>query len=167
MITEPQRSDLKTFIAQADTVLLVKVLAGDVESYENAVYKAKVVSAYTGSPKAGDVIYFGRFIGTRIGNQYLLFLKNPLPEPMSHSGPAIFGEVRPYRVMREGYGQMEIAYSCGFSKSESCDDSIRVCTDYVVLPKHTPVSDEHDKSESFGCRWFRKDSVIALLHLSI
>ena len=72
---EPGIYELANLFKQADTVALVKIVAGDTEAYDVAIYKAQVITSFKGGP-AGEPIYFGPYLGERLGWEYLLFLRN-------------------------------------------------------------------------------------------
>ena len=74
-ITEPGIYELAGLFNHADTVALVKVVSGDTEAYDIAVYKAEVVKSFKGAT-AGETIYFGPYLGERLGWEYVLFLRN-------------------------------------------------------------------------------------------
>ena len=156
--TEPATTDLKVFARTAPQVLRVSVLAGDAEGYGQVVYKARVEEVFKGSSKAGDIVFFGPFLRQKIGTDYILFLF--APQALAANG--LFGAVTSWKVMREGYGQQEVAYSCGFQSNKlvDCRDSVRICTDYVRMPENIPVSSTGDASSSFGCKWFDLDAYL-------
>jgi hypothetical protein len=163
-ITEPSTSSLETLFNEADIVALVHVVSGDAESYRTVMYKAEVLNAYKGSVD-GQVIYFGPFSGTRIGRDYVEFLRTvemvatPIRE---HS----YGAVRYGEVLNQGYGAMDSSYACVFPgriPDQSCDYAIRICTDYVKLPKNVPSAPPEKSDPPFGCRWVRKQVFMSLL----
>ena len=73
-ITEPGVYELDELFKVADVVAVVKVLSGDTENYEKAVYKGEVVQGFKGMA-TGQTVYFGPFIGERLGWEYVLFLR--------------------------------------------------------------------------------------------
>ena len=85
-IKEPGIIALESLFQMADTVALVKVVSGDTQNYPTAIYKAEVVRSFKGV-LAGQTIYFGPYVGYRLGWDYVLFLRNvakPLaPNPTS------------------------------------------------------------------------------------
>jgi len=100
-ITEPAKYDLEQMFKSSDVVAVVKVISGDTESYNSAVYKAKVIRSFKGA-KTGEILYFGPFIGERLGWEYVLFLQNakdPL-SPKSMNSP--FGKVAFKQVFNKG-----------------------------------------------------------------
>jgi hypothetical protein len=163
-ITEPGSGTLDNYMNRADVVALVKVVAGDTEAYGVPIYKAEVIQGFKGAV-AGQTIFFGRFVGTRLGWEYVLFLrdvKNPLtPKP---SATNAFGTIHYAEVFNEGYSSMETSYECKFGADNQCDYGVRVCTDYVTLPADTPVSPPMTETTDFGCRWVRKTTLLSLLH---
>jgi hypothetical protein len=78
-ISEPRTYELAKLFQQADRVVLAKVVGGDTESYDVAVYKAEVVKNFKGGA-AGETFYFGPFLGKRLGWEYILFLHD-VPKP--------------------------------------------------------------------------------------
>lgn len=162
-ITEPGSATLDSYMKKADIVALVKVIAGDSEAYGVPIYKAQVRENFKGT-SVGQTIFFGRFVGTRLGWEYLLFLRNaanPI-SPKSSANPS-FGPVRYAEVFNEGYSSMETSYECIFGAEKECDYGIRVCTDYVILPTNTPVSPPMTETTDFGCRWVRRKTMLSLL----
>lgn len=162
-ITEPGSATLDSYVKKADIVVLVKVVAGDSEAYDVPIYKAQVLKSFKGSA-VGQTIFFGRFVGTRLGWEYLLFLRN-VPDqisPKSSTSPS-FGVVKYSEVFNEGYSSMETSYECIFGGEKECDYGIRVCTDYVILPANTPASPPLTETTDFGCRWVRKNIILDLL----
>ena len=163
---EPGVINLDDLFQSSDTVAVVKVTSGDTENYPTAVYKGEVVKSFKGAPQ-GATIYFGPYIGTRLGWEYVLFLRNrkkPLaPNPASRVN---FGTVNFSEVFNQGYSSMETSYECVFEGKEivkQCDYGVRVCTDYIVLPKSLPVFPPITDETQFGCRWVRKEAFISLL----
>lgn len=163
---EPGVVVLAEMVEFADTVALVKIVSGDTESYDVAVYKAAVVESFKGAT-AGETVYFGPFVGQRLGWEYIVFLRKgdkPLA-PRQKSGGS-YGTVDYSRIFNQGYSAMEAGYECVFNDShggESCDYSVRVCTDYVVLPKSIEAFPPLSAQTPFGCRWVRKSDFLAIL----
>jgi hypothetical protein len=85
-ITEPGRATLESYGKRADIVALVKVVAGDTEAYEKPVYRAEVLQGFKGAI-AGQTIFFGRFVGTRLGSEYVVFLR-AVKEPIAPKSAA-------------------------------------------------------------------------------
>jgi hypothetical protein len=165
-VTEPSVINLASLFKQADTVALVKVVSGDAENYRIAVYKADVIKSFKGAV-AGETIYFGPYAGERIGWEYILFLRN-VTQPLAPktASSVSFGMVRYSEVFNEGYSSMMTSYECVFDGktiAEQCDDGVRVCTDYIVLPKSTPTFPPMTEDTRFGCRWVRKQVFISLV----
>lgn len=139
---EPAVVKLTDLFRQADIVALVKTVSGDTKNYDVAVYKAHVIKNFKGTAK-GDTVFFGPYIGERLGWEYIVFLRNvsqPLqPKPTSGRN---YGTVRYAEIFNEGYSSMMSSYECVFDGADSaqkCDYGIRICTDYIVLPKSVPV----------------------------
>jgi hypothetical protein len=166
-VREPGVYELAGLFKQADTVALVKIVAGDSESYRCAVYKAEVLKNFKGA-KAGEVIYFGPYVGQRLGLEYVLFLRNA-PDPIAPNVPgSAFGRVHYAEVFNEGYSSMEVSYECVFGGrdiAQQCDYGVRVCTDYIKLPKGTKTFLSLADAAPFGCRWLRRTSFIDTLEL--
>jgi hypothetical protein len=165
-VVEPGVIKLGDLFQMADTVALVKITSGDTESYATPVYKAEVVTSFKGAAVGGN-IYFGPYIGGKLGTEYLLFLRSvakPLiPRTTSNFS---YGTVQYSEVFDEGYSSMEISYECTFDGKEiarKCDYGVRVCTDYILLPKSLPTFPPMTEETDFGCRWVRKDTFIAVL----
>jgi hypothetical protein len=165
-ITEPTVIDLASLFKQADTVALVKVISGDAENYSVTVYKAEVVKNFKGTT-AGENIYFGPYVGDRVGWEYILFLRNVTqPIAAKTKSGAGYGTISYSEVFDEGYSSMMTSYKCVFdgkTAAEQCDYGVRVCTDYIVLPKLTPTSPPMTQNTPFGCRWVRRQAFISVL----
>lgn len=165
-IQEPGIYELLSLFRQADTVALVKIVAGDAEAYEVAVYKAAIIKGFKGG-QSGETIYFGPYLGERVGSEYIVFLYS-VPKTITPKGPsnAGYGTVHYSRVFNEGYTSMEASYECVFDGKEidqKCDYGVRVCTDYIKLPKSLPTFPPGTEETPFGCRWVRKSAFVALL----
>jgi hypothetical protein len=165
-ITEPGIYELAGLFKQADTVAIVRVIAGDAEAYNVAVYKAEVVQSFKGAA-AGETVYFGPYTGTRLGWEYILFL-HKVPGPIAPKSPlnASFGTIHYAEVFNQGYGSMEASYQCAFDgrdTSQKCDYGVRVCTDYIKLPRATATFPPATEETPFGCRLVRKTVFISLL----
>ena len=165
-ITEPGIYKLSDLFLHADKVAIVKVISGDTEAYEISIYKARVITAFKGV-SVGDIVYFGPYERTELGGEYVLFLKNaPNPiEPKDKTGA--YGTVRYSLVFNEGYSSMRTSYECVFDGSttaEGCDYGVRVCTDYIVLPKSLKAFPLAGDVAAFGCRWVRRDRFTSLLN---
>ena len=165
-IREPGIYHLAYLFKQADVVALVKIVSGDTESYDVPVYKGVVAKSLKGSA-VGETVYFGPYLGERLGWDYVLFLRNvanPIaPKTSSNAG---YGTIRYANVFNEGYSSMETSYECVFDGQEiaqKCDYGVRVCTDYIKLPKKTPTFPPAESGTPFGCRWVRTTLFISLL----
>jgi hypothetical protein len=164
-ITEPGIYNVSELFKQADIVAVVKVLSGDTENYEHAVYKGEVIKGFKGVQN-GVTIYFGPFVGEKLGWEYLLFLRNAAkPLAPKTTASASYGTIRYSEIFDQGYSSMENSYECVFDGKEiaqQCDYGVRVCTDYIKLPKSiSSFADEKDPP--FGCRWVRKTAFVSLL----
>jgi hypothetical protein len=80
-IREPGIYELANLFKQADRVVFVRVVAGDTEAYDVAIYKAEIVKSFKGGA-AGGTLYFGPFLGERLGGEYILFLRD-VPKPIT------------------------------------------------------------------------------------
>jgi len=164
--TEPGRIKLVDLFKMADVVAVVRVVSGDIENYKTAVYKAVVVTDFKGSAK-GQTLYFGPFIGQKLGWEYVLFLRNAKETTKPTTSPtAGYGAVNYLEVFNEGYSQMESSYACVFDGNDaeqSCSDAVRVCTDYIVLPKLVRAFPPEKNDPPFGCRWVRKSKFLSIL----
>ena len=165
-IKEPGIYELADLFKQADTVALVKIVAGDTEAYDIAIYKAEVVKSFKGAA-AGETIYFGPYVGERLGWEYVLFIRNVtkpiVPKKTSTGG---YGTVHYAEIFNEGYSSMMTSYECVFNGNDvaqKCDYGVRVCTDYIKLPRSTPVFPLGTEDTPFGCRWGRRPVFISLL----
>jgi hypothetical protein len=159
---EPGVYQVADLFTHADKVALVKVISGETEVYDVAIYKAQVVVGFKGL-SAGETVYFGPYIGTELGSEYILFLRdNPKAiEPKAKTSGG-YGTVNYSEVFDEGYSSMLTSYECVFSDQE-CDYGVRVCTDYIKLPKSLPAFPTKGDDSPFGCRWVRKAAFISVL----
>jgi hypothetical protein len=160
-ITEPGIYELAGLFKKADTVALVRVIAGDAESYDIAVYKARVIKTFKGQT-TGETIYFGPYLGERLGWEYVLFLRTA-PEPITTKSTAGYGTIHYSEVFDQGYTAMMTSYECvfdGADMTQRCDYGVRVCTDYIKLPKSMPVFPPLTENVPFGCRWVRKTALL-------
>jgi hypothetical protein len=164
-ITEPSQFSLSNLFSYADKVAVVKVIAGTTEAYDVAMYKGQVVEAFKGA-SVGELVYFGPYVGMQIGSEYVLFLKDQT-EPMHPRDTAVgYGIVRYSNVFDEGYSSMLTSYECvfdGASPGQRCEYAVRVCTDYILLPKSLPTSPNEETDTPFGCRWVKRDQFISEL----
>jgi len=165
-ITEPGVYKLSDLFKAADVVALVKIASGDTESYDHAVCKGEVIQGFKGVPR-GVAIYFGPCVGEKLGWEYVLFLQNVAkPIAPKTTATANYGTVPYSEVFNEGYSAMETSYACVFDGKEApqkCDYGVRVCTDYITLPRSIPAFPPEDNDPPFGCRWVRKAIFISLL----
>jgi hypothetical protein len=164
--TEPRIYHLADLFTHADKVALVRVTSGNTEAYDVAIYKAQVVKGFKGL-SAGEAIYFGPYIRTELGSEYILFLRdNPRaidPKAKTDGG---YGKVKYSEVFDEGYSSMLTSYECVFNGApvnQGCDYGVRVCTDYIRLPESLPAFPTDGDEPPFGCRWVRKAALISFL----
>jgi hypothetical protein len=165
-ITEPGVYKIGDLFKAADVVAVVKIVSGDTESYDCAVYKGEVIQSFKGVPQ-GAIVYFGPFVGMKLGSEYVLFLRT-IAKPISPktAATASYGTVRYLEIFNQGYSSMDTSYECVFAGKEiaqQCDYGVRVCTDYIKLPKFMSVFPPEDDDPPFGCRWVRKAHFISLL----
>jgi hypothetical protein len=164
--TEPGRASLADLFKMADVVAVVRIVSGDTENYKTPVYKAIVVTGFKGAAR-GQILYFGPFIGQKLGWEYVVFLRNAKEAATPTTSPnAAYGTVRYLAVFNEGYSKMENSYACVFDEGDpekKCDYGVRVCTDYIVLPKEVRAFPPEENDPPFGCRWVRKSKFISIL----
>jgi hypothetical protein len=164
--SEPGIYQLADLFTHSDKVALVKVLSGDTEAYDVAIYKAQVVKGFKGL-SAGDTVYFGPYTGTELGSEYILFLQDkPKPIESKAKTDGGYGKINYLEVFDEGYSSMLTSYQCifsGASINQQCDYGVRVCTDYIKLPRSLPAFPNGRDDPPFGCRWVRKVPFISYL----
>lgn len=163
---EPGIYELAKLFNEADRVVLARVVAGDTEVYDVAIYKAEVIKNFKGA-RAGETIYFGPFVGEKLGGEYVLFLrdvpKQIKPKATSSTG---YGTIQYSEVFNEGYTSMVTSYECVFAgkdTAQQCDYGVRVCTDYIKLPESIPTFPPESNDPPFGCRWVRKEIFVSVL----
>ena len=164
-LSEPGVYQLADLFKHSDIVASVKIVSGDTENYDGAVYKAKVLTSFKGT-SSDATIYFGRYVGERLGWEYFVFLQNADAVAPKHESASLYGKVPYYRVFNEGYSSMETGYKCifdGDAVRDKCDYGVRVCTDYIKLPAKTPIFPATGENSPFGCRWVRKTVFVKLL----
>ena len=165
-ITEPGVYYISDLFNRADVVALVKIVSGDTENYEHTVYKGEVIQSFKGMPR-GATVYFGPFVGEKLGWEYVLFLRNVTkPITPKTTATASYGTIPYLEVFNEGYSSIETSYACVFDGKEiaqKCDYGVRVCTDYIKLPKSMPAFPPEVNDPPFGCRWVRKAVFISVL----
>src|SRR5437016_6208930 len=140
-ITEPANLDVADLFRKADTVALVKITSGDAETYDVAVYKATILESFKGAARH-DTIYFGPFIGEKLGWEYIVFLRSTDAPMAPQKASGGYGTVHYSEILNQGYGSMMTSYECVFDGKEiqqHCDQAVRICTDYIVLPKSFPT----------------------------
>lgn len=129
---------VRDLFAQAEQVVLVRVIAGDTEHYGTIIYKATVETAYKGA-KAGDTVYFGPYAGLGIGAEYIVFLESGTGLKPKDAGGLSFGEIPTLgRIMAAGYAALPVGYECVFDEPTSerrCDDSVELNPEQIILPK--------------------------------
>ena len=165
-ITEPARIQLRQLFKMSDVVAIVRILSGDTENYKTTIYKAVVVKNFKGTVD-GQRLYYGPFVGDRLGWEYVVFLRNAKEPatPKDAKNPA-YGIVKYLEVFNEGYSSMQTSYECVFDAKNTpkqCDYGVRVCMDYIVLPKGVRAFPPEENDPPFGCMWVRKSIFISLL----
>lgn len=165
-ITEPGVTDIPELFRVSDKVALVKTVSGDTEHYKVAVYKAQVVQPFKATVR-GETLYFGPYVGLKLGWEYIVFLRaNAAPlQPMAATAVS-YGSVSYFSIFNEGYTVLDTSYECVFKGAdtrEQCDDAVRVCTDYVKVPKSLEVVPPLEEDTPFGCRWARREQFLAVL----
>jgi hypothetical protein len=127
---EPGVYTLQKLFDAADDVSIVEVVAGNTESYESAVYKAKVLTRFKGAA-TGETIYFGPYEGTRLGGKYLVFLRAAKVISPLHRENLGFGPVRMRRCSMKAIAQWKSLMSA-FFQAKRCRCS--AATAYVYAP---------------------------------
>jgi hypothetical protein len=99
--------------------------------------------------------------------EYVLFLQNAAQPISPRAGSASrYGTIDCAEVFDEGYTSMETSFQCAFrgqAINQQCDYGVRVCTDYITLPKSMTVSPPMTDETPFGCRGVRKQDFLLLL----
>lgn len=117
-ITEPSVFTHDDLFKVADAVAVVKVLSGDTENYEKAVYKGEVIQSFKGIA-ARQTVYFGPLVRGRLGWEYVLFLRNSSKSATPKTtANTVYGSIRYSEVFAEGYSSMETSYECVFEGKE-------------------------------------------------
>ena len=165
-ITEPGIYEIGDLFKSADVVAQVRIVSGDAENYDCAVYKGEVIQSFKGI-QSKTIIYFGPFVGHRLGDEYILFLRN-VDQPITPktTATASYGTIHYSKVFNQGYSSMETSYECVFDEEgvlPKCDYAVRVCTDYIKLPKVMSAFPPESNDPPFGCRWVRKTGFLSLL----
>jgi hypothetical protein len=103
---------LTELFSASDVVATVRILSGDAESYQTAIYKAEPIRVFKGA-EAGEVLYVGPYTGLKIGGDYLLFLRKTKEAAQpKKAANAMYGLVQHFDVFNEGYSAMEESYQC-------------------------------------------------------
>ena len=163
--SEPGVYKISELFKSADVVALVKIVSGDTESYDHTVYKGEVIQSFKGTPR-GATVYFGPFVGQKLGWEYVLFLRNVGKPTAPKTMAASYGTVPYSEVFNEGYSSMETSYKCVFDGkqiAQQCDYGVRICTDYIKIPKTMPTFPPENNDPPFGCRWVRKAVFFSML----
>jgi hypothetical protein len=130
--------ELGELFKEADVVAFVKVQAGDIESFDTPLFKAKSRLCFKGCAN-GEVLYFGPFQGYEVGSEYLVFLeKTPSSIIMHRKENAdqcndVFEAQATYlKIMYAGYSVMPVLYSMLISDG---DDAVKFPYEQVILPE--------------------------------
>ena len=153
--------------AQADQVVLARIVAGDTEHYGTVVYKAVVETAYKGA-KPSDVIYFGPYAGLGVGAEYIVFLQMGDAVKPKEAGGLAFGEVKALgKIMSAGYAALPVGYECVFDESSSvrrCDDSVELNPEQIILPKTIRTYPRHEQGTAANYKiWVRRSDFLPRL----
>jgi hypothetical protein len=167
-ISEPGTVALRDLFHQADVVALVQIISGDSENYETAVYKSKVLTGFKGS-SAGQLLFFGPFIGYEVGSEYIAFLRRAKvgPKVQATDVPTLnYGELGTFHlIMYEGYSILPIRYACIFGGKEikdQCGYGVRVNTYQVVLPSSIKTF-PRKPNDADDRKWVRRDEFLRLV----
>jgi hypothetical protein len=155
--------------AQADQVVLVRIVAGDTEHYGTVVYKAVVETAYKGA-KANEVVYLGPYAGLGIGAEYVVFLQAGDGVKPKDAGGLAFGEVKELgKIMSAGYAALPVGYECVFDESSvvrRCDDSVELNPEQIVLPKTIRTYPRHEAGAVASYKvWVRRSDFLPRLQM--
>ena len=162
---------LADIFKQADQVVVVQVLSGTSESYQQTVYKAKVLTVFKGA-KENEIIYFGPFLTRGVGSQYLLFLKKTAGLSPIHAEFPNYGDLPSYsREMYDGYASLEMDYQCVFDGQEirdQCDYAVNLNPKQLIIPKSVAIFPRHNLGVETNYRgWVRKSVLMRQLeHLA-
>jgi electron transfer flavoprotein alpha/beta subunit len=97
-ITEPGEISLSTPFKMSDTVAVVRILSGDTENNKTAIYKVIVVKSFKRSTD-GQTLYFGPYIGERLGYEPFVFLRKAKDPAVPTTVPAaVYGTVHRLEV---------------------------------------------------------------------
>jgi hypothetical protein len=101
-MTEPGVYKISELFNSADVVALVRIVSGDTENYDHTVYKGEVIQSFKGMPR-GATVYFGPFVGNKLGWEYVLFLHNATkPITPKTTATSSYGAVPYSEVFDEG-----------------------------------------------------------------
>ena len=107
---------VENLFKEADFVAFVKILSGDAEHYNGAIYKAEVLKAYKGTTEK-EIIYFGEYTTYGIGNEYLAFFQKPdktigqqIDKDVPSSSAPYDAKQSYFRIMYGGYSIMPVGY---------------------------------------------------------
>jgi hypothetical protein len=159
---------LENLYKQADFVSFVKILSGDVEHYNGAIYKAEVLKAYKGA-KEKEIIYFGEFISYGIGSEYLAFFNKAdktigqlIDEDVKNSSAPYNAKQSFFRIMYAGYSIMPVGFECLFdvkNKHNKCDYGIQLNVRQVKIPSALNAFLEETDTVAPDERWVRRTAI--------
>jgi len=130
------------------------------------MYKTEAIKSFKGT-SPGEIAYLGPYFGTRLGWEYVVFLRK-VTKTITHkaASSAGYGTIDYSEIFDEGYTSMVTSYECIFDGediAQRCDYGVKVCTDYIRLPKSMPTFPPKIKDLPFGCRWVRKAAFVSFL----
>jgi hypothetical protein len=166
-IVEPGKIRIEEMFRHANLVAIVKIVSGDTEHYQMAVYKAVVVTAFKGA-QAGQTVYFGPYIGLGLGREYLAFFLEPrsISAPLRGVVETSYGEVGVHRIMHEGYGILELDYTCVFKgENSSCDYGFRISPEKLSLPKRIRLYPDGTSGGGGPHAWVKRDRLLTLVEM--
>jgi hypothetical protein len=162
---------------KADIVALIRIEFGEVIEGNDfacgANYKGKVIRPLKNT-EIDHVIDFGYYMGSAIGEQYIVFLNkkqnvyspinstNSSSEQFNYQYNKICKPKHPdYIIMHHGVGIQKLEYQ-GDTKS---DYAFLIPTKFIKLPKHTKlIEPENNTCNRWEkCKWIDKETLLNLL----
>ena len=160
--------DLDELFHKADVVAHVRVVSGDTECNDVAIFKGEVLTSFKGLERKGDNVYFGPFVSYSVGGEYIVFLrdsglslanheKKPIPEECPYYSP----NNSYLSIMYEGYSVLPIEYTIEIPDG---DYGVEVANTQVILPESL---ESYPRTWKFAGardeRWVRKSDMIRYL----